>query len=460
MIICYTPELHFMQIFLKLSHLHYICYYNFPEVVSDVGKAGSIHENHMSTKNQPSLSSNLKAPPGGHPSKTVPQSPIDMLPKGEPLPEAFILQVQSDQKQLKASKAHDYINVDKTHDHVSAVLTSDPSKLEKIEQFDKENVTQPDVKAKPMINQFRRSPKPLENSEEICEKSPVDDDDDFYEAATFPNQPGNQNIPVTADVDKEESKDTKDRNQGPGFDIDFSKEFEEIETKAAKGDSSMNGIFQKFHLLAQDEALINVPYADFEDGNDEFDFKFDFEADDSESSTITESINNDLDLCSADFNDDALFVSEGPPRYVNVPEKLTNENIDANLEEDQKKLSMYQGMTRNDSEELHERSAHQEEVDPDRKNSPGQCPRNIYENEIGVSNLQINDDSHYENCSAIKQGQGHCDSSQHAAGNHGNISATHDNENRQSRSSADKVVNIQDFLHRREPSEGHCEEYV
>jgi hypothetical protein len=223
----------------------------------------------------------------------------------------------------------------------------------------------------------------------------------------------------------------------------------------------MNGIFDKFHLLAQDEALINVPDADFVDDNDELDFKFDFEADDSESSTITESINNDLDLCSADFNDDALFVSEGACRYANVPEKVSNENIDASLEEHQKKLSMYQGMTRNDSEELHERSAQQEDFDHGVKSSPGQgCSKNIYENEVGINRLQINSEGHYENCSAVDKDQGHCDS-QHATGDYSNVSAMHDNQRRQSQSSTGKVVNnIQDLLQRREPSEGHCEEYV
>ncbi|XP_060562133.1 uncharacterized protein LOC132721773 [Ruditapes philippinarum] len=204
----------------------------------------------MTTKNLPSFSSDLKGPPVGIPAKSVPQSPIDMLPKGKPLPEAFFLQKEVDMKQQKESKGHEYINVDQKTEEMMSVFKSDPSKLEKIEKFDLENVSKPEVEQKMRLNQFRRSPVPLENSEKISSR--LNDDNIYEKAKQIPgseNQSENPNIPVmSSEVGKEASNNPKDNSQCPGFDIDFSKELDEIETKAAKVKSSMNrGIFDKFH---------------------------------------------------------------------------------------------------------------------------------------------------------------------------------------------------------------------
>ncbi|XP_053377162.1 uncharacterized protein LOC123530515 isoform X2 [Mercenaria mercenaria] len=444
-------------------------YQNVQEAVEHKGKqieAGSIHEHHMSVKNQPSYSPGLKAPPDVNPTKAVPTSPIDLLPKDQPLPVPFRLQQELD-RQKALVEGHVYVNTDQMTAQMKTTYLSDPKKLEKLEKFDKENVSDSSGKGQSVLHIPFRPGQPLENTEVISASEKNCLNDDIYEVASDPEKemrPGaSAKSPVEAqyvnvsDVSSETGKNGRknpnEESQGPGSDksIDFSKEFEEISDKGCKGYSSMNGIFDKFHLLAQDECLINVPEVDQVDDNEEFDIKFDFEADDSESSTITESINNDLDLCSADFNDDALFVSEGHVHYVNVQEKVSNENIDASLEEHQKKLSMYQGMTRNDSEELHERSAQQEESDMAVKNLPGQGhSQNVFENGIEVG--------HYQNCLNLGKGQG-CESKP-TDGDYSNVSAVHGNRNRPERASAGKVANIQDFLQRREPSEGHCEEYV
>lgn len=459
-------------------------YKNIQEVVSDKGKkmeAASIHEHHMCVRNLPSYSPGLKSPPGVNPNKTLPESPIDMLPKDQPLPEAFKLQVEIDQRQIKAAQGHDYINVDQVTEKLRTSYLSDPKKLDKIEKFDKENLPESSGLGKEIpASQFRHG-QPLENSESLSdsEKSSLKDDCFPYELASDPRKlellqeqeksrkelsqlalanHEYQNVPNAS----EESHNIEAVGETHGIEldkgIDFTREFDEITDKASKkGCGSMMEIFDKFHECVVEEQLTNV--VDVFDDTDEFNIQFDFE-EDSESSTITESINNDMDLTSADFTDDALFMSESNTPYANTQEKMTNENFDASLEEHQRKLAVYQGMTRNDSEELLERSAQQEDAKQFGKSLPsqGHCQLS-QENTVGNSMPAYTDDL-YQNCSAKVKGQGHSSSQEQASGKGGNSSPVYGNVNSEERVNSRRTVSIQEFLQSRQPSEGHCAEYV
>lgn len=428
----------------------------------------------MSVRNQPSYSPDLKAPPVGKPNKTNPESPIDMLPKDQPLPAAFKLQVEVDQRQqMKATQGHDYMNVDQLSQKLKSTYVSDPKKLEKLEKFDKENL--PNLSGVGQMApacQFRHG-QPLENTETISdsEKSSLGDESFQYELASDPDKlrlmkeeekmrKESQQLPTathcyenTANTGVESSSKEKLSTEGSQNHelqngIDLTKEFDEITDKALKGYGSMMGIFDTFHDRVVDEHLTNV--IDVIDDDEEFDIQFDFEAD-SESSTITESINNDFDLNSADFNEDALFVSEGNVPYTNIPEKLSNENVGPSLEEHQKKLAMYQGMKRNDSEELHERSAQPDDFG---QGHHGQMRQG---NGFEYSRAANNED--YENTFAIVNGQ-HDGSIQTSEGSNDHA-PVYANVNSDSRSNGGgRVLNVLEFLQRREPSEGHCDEYV
>ena len=153
----------------------------------------------------------------------------------------------------------------------------------------------------------------------------------------------------------------------------FDKEYEEIQIKANKGGSNMMGIFNQ---VDQERKSIDCldDEDDYEDYEGAYNIRFEFDqAEDSETSTITESVNNDTDTFnSADINDDDLF---GDPtheqQYVNISEKISNKAMEAKLEEHQMKLSRYQEMVgidndneddtddgENDIDDMQERSVH------------------------------------------------------------------------------------------------------
>ncbi|KAL4225969.1 hypothetical protein ACF0H5_013956 [Mactra antiquata] len=427
-------------------------YYNIP----DLGKQqkqhsfeskleeNSVHEHRISTSGQACSGPGLKSPTSAHsskstssnsfpsnsgmqnscPSKQVPQSPLEMLPKGLPIPEAYKLQLDSDKRQ-KETKEGNYINVETISSKIKNAYVSDPKKLLEMENFDKA-LDAPHVPLnKSPVPQFRHG-EPHENTEKVslCDdkSGTVQCDNDFeYALAKDISKPGepqehcgdlndrkieaeeNSLTDFSACGPKFENPKSHMNDEFVGFDEDFEKELDEI-AKKAKGGGLMMGIFDKFEKQKLEE---NFDYGKgYEVDEEEFDVQFDFETEDSETSTITESVNNDYEsLPSGDIDDNELFES-GDRAYVNVT-RVPKEEKEDNLDEYQKKLKMYQGIAATgmeDSEELTERSA------------------------------QSEDKSSRVDCDAGSQEQNQVNSI--------------------------KEVNIQEFLVRREPTEIDCEEYV
>lgn len=347
-----------------------------------------------------------------------------MLPKGQPIPEAYKLQFDVDQRQKQAQQV-DYVNVETISSKIKANYVSDPKKLSEIEKFDEEFVPPPRSPSKSPIpaSQYRNS-EPLENTENVtenkdeCEK--IDNNDFEYELATDPHKVAmleepNQvfkNASMHAQLNycenasencPELKKDvSKSDENAYNFDEEFEKELKIIEEKGKSG-GLMMGIFNKFEENIVEEN-VDFDKSDITD-EEEFDFQFDFEAEDSETSTITESVNNDIEtLNSGDVDDSELF--ESGDHYVNVPQVIQEDKED-NLDHFQKKLKMYQSVASEteDYEEFTERSAQSD-------------------NEIQKKTARGDQKEDYPQDKSVR------------------------------------TISIQELLQRREPTECDCEEYV
>lgn len=444
---------------------------------------GSIHEHRLTDMGLPSYTPGLKAPPVSKSQSKVPDSPIDMLPKDQPMPTPFKLQQEFDLRKGEKS----YVNVDSITEQIKTTYLSDPKKLEAMEHFDRESHTAK-LNTALYVNQVAHYPhgEPLENTEKFTQSVGQEAEGSFeYERAKDVThvQGGEQNDercdPAQTPSENYESLINEDSRpygkigdhglemmNAPGEDNDFAKELEEIADKAWSS-SSMNQIFDRFYDIIQDENLINVPQEDLIGEDDEFNIQFDFETE-SEDSTITESINNDQEaLNSADFNEDDLFVSE-KHSYVNVPEdkhcvmnseeKVLNMSIDDTLEKHQNKLARYQCMTREDSEELFERSAQPDDFENGAQGHSLPSQINCSGKRTGQSGAKfsslpsLNKTCGCLNSKDVNQGQTLQSQNQgemQGDGNHGNQVIQRG-----------ELSNIQEFLQRRQPAEGHCEEYV
>lgn len=314
----------------------------------------------------------LQAPqPKGPPNLS---SPIDLLPPGQPIPEAFKLALEQDMRKGKQEKGYDYENVPQvakkmqecTINDTEANFPSDPKKMAEIERYER-NFHSPLEKG--LFGSGNQGVPPLQH-ENSCEKN----DDVMYasdpkKVAQLEGDAGKLNVLAQCRPDyvnisgklkegQEVSFDDTDKDEyeaaeptvnpfGKEFVDSFDREFEEIQTKAKKGCSAMMGIFNQ--VENERNSLDYVDSTDYIDDDDEFNIHFDFD-DSSGSSTITGSVNNDVDILnSADITEEDLFgEAKTSPEYVNVTEKISNKTMEAKLEEHHKKLNHYQQKFGND----------------------------------------------------------------------------------------------------------------
>lgn len=332
----------------------------------------------MSCSSEGSYSADLKSPQknlllkpaGPQTGSHLAQSPIDMLRKNQPVPEAFKLAMEQDLKQEKTEepKYENVAQVTKKMTECSlgdteANYPSDPEKIKEIERYER-NFQAPcgsAVTGPPECDfnktdrlQLASDPRKLalmeESNQGVDTTQGVGPD---YVNVSHKLKEGQE---VSFDDADDIAAENDDQQPGgacvsqSGRDLvdSFDKELDEIKTKALKGkNSSLMGIFDQLDLEKQ-----RIDYTDDDDYTDDYD---DYMYPGSDSSTITESINNDLDVfSSADITDEALFASSNDPPYVNVPEKISNTSMEAKLQEHQSKLYHYQEMVEEDTDDMEE----------------------------------------------------------------------------------------------------------
>lgn len=303
--------------------------------------------------------------PVGPPTKA--QSPIDMLPPGHPLPEAFQLAVQQDKRKEKLGNEPKYENVAQVtqklqesnlNDTTEINFPSDKRKLAEIERYE-QSFNAPPVKSSVSKNssgtgihvcktdsveknddyQFASDPDKLAQLEDGYSKAKdVDSTKPDYVNITGKMKEGQEFSFDDGEEDEAVDKGagTEQAPAGSEFVDNFDKELSDIQKKADKENSSMMGIFDQ---LAEEKRSIDYDDDyDYEDGDYVIQWQLNDDPEDSETSTITESINNDLDS----FPEDALF-GQGP-KVGNTGEKISNNSMEARLELHQSKLCRYQEM--------------------------------------------------------------------------------------------------------------------
>lgn len=419
----------------------------------------SVGQNRISYDHQPSCLLQSPVSPQKHltlpttwPKGPDPQilSPIDMLPKNQPLPEAFMLQVVVDKK--KQPKESEYVNVNQVSEKIRECYLSDPKKLAEIDKFEKElhfkaskmheaneceekiEQDKPEEKIENGMYSYSSDPNKLAMLEkedvEIKQTSKV-------EEANYVNVPHAKTSSCVDIVEREV----------PYPVLDLAKESEEIHVKAMKNEHAMMKVFANYQQLLEKEQLQNDASEDETVDNSEFYFKFDFEKEDSETSTLTESVNNDLDAINTnDINDDDLFAHESQVSYVNVPvqiknvltqintEKISNIDIDASIVHHQERLSMYQDMQRDESEEFfQQRTAHVNTSNSDINVQDQNNEQDPISKEGQMVDCNCHSDHYYENVDTHCHGK---NTGQHSANLQGHL------------------MNLQQFC--REPTEDDC----
>jgi len=133
------------------------------------------------------------------------------------------------------------------------------------------------------------------------------------------------------------------------------KELDEITGKAnklLKNDTSMLDIFAKNDFQKM-ESHLDYPEENLDDDVEAFDICFDYDpASESETSTITDSVNHDQDH----YNSDDELFRQGSHVSIVEDEKISN-NIDPQLEEHHRRYAHYQDMANDTYDDLQERSA-------------------------------------------------------------------------------------------------------
>ncbi|XP_052213697.1 uncharacterized protein LOC127832334 isoform X2 [Dreissena polymorpha] len=367
----------------------------------------------VSFTSQGSMGSNLKAPP--EPPRPVGnqlKSPVDLLPKNQPIPEAFRLQIELDKKKEKL--AH-YENIGKVADNFEkcsleeGMYKSDTKKLAEIERSDREFDCQKVKTEKSYVletgdfniqkQQFlvlkdsnhghvlHVDEKLLESEQQVA----------FVKNASLKDSHDYVNIPQTVnsllEKDAQENKDSLYSGEGqkpvehddntiesalsslsgacslpcpePDPVDNINRELNEITKKAKNLNNFLPGLFDTFDWAKKEQNLNNTEGYDEMDLDEEFEFQFG-ETVDSDQSTL---MNSDHEAYnSQDIDDDDLFTSVGPS-YENVPGKISNCETKNNIDKHRDRLNVYQEMAieyENDEndDDLQERAVHNNTDEP------------------------------------------------------------------------------------------------
>ncbi|XP_052779813.1 interleukin-1 receptor-associated kinase-like 2 [Mya arenaria] len=349
----------------------------------------------------------LKAPPPNAASstKSLP-SPVDMLPKGQPIPEAFKLQMEIDMRQ----KQPEYCNVKQLTNQMGdcmvseVVLKSDTKKLAEIERSNKEfkyNLpTQPStennqeigaelqcgvsegkdkeadhnpgiyMKAKevmmsdPRKQEVKQAEKleshHYENVDPIGKSGQTSGSMKEVQESSFEDKSQGlvrQNATEYSYHDNREDIEDGKCSSGESFTGMEAEPFNPMDTEIEgiiniKHNSSMMELFNNFDFAKKDCHLDDLPTYE-EDGEFEINFEFDHKSE-SETSTVTDSINHEQDQANSD---DELF-RQGSHVSCMEDEKISNNMIVApQLDDHHRRFARYQEMATGDYDDLQERSA-------------------------------------------------------------------------------------------------------